>query len=141
MRFEVHLVDPGAASTLRSRRRQPQTDRLDARWLTLLLARDLLSKCEAWLPAAEIQRLPDRTRLRKALAGAQPGSAQRLHEAPAQAGDAQIVTASSSYELSTSSTCRADSNRCFAGPTSIPTRKSGALGGRRARRLPDVSPI
>src|SRR3954453_12161141 len=41
--FEVHLVDPGRASALRGRRRQPKTDRLDARWLALLLARDLLS--------------------------------------------------------------------------------------------------
>ena len=29
--FEVHLVDPGRASALRGRRRQPKTDRLDAR--------------------------------------------------------------------------------------------------------------
>ena len=36
--FEVHLVDPGRASALRGRRRQPKTDRLDARWLALLLA-------------------------------------------------------------------------------------------------------
>jgi transposase len=47
--FEVHLVDPGRASALRGRRRQPTTDRLDARWLALLLARDLLSECEARL--------------------------------------------------------------------------------------------
>jgi transposase len=30
--FEVRLVDPGRASALRGRRRQPKTDRLDARW-------------------------------------------------------------------------------------------------------------
>ena len=77
--FEVHLVDPGRASALRGRRRQPKTDRLDARWLALLLARDLLAECEAWLPPAEIQRLRDRTRLRKAPAGEQTGWAQRLH--------------------------------------------------------------
>jgi transposase len=47
--IEVHLVDPGRASALRSRRCQPKTDRLDARWLALLLARDLLSECEARL--------------------------------------------------------------------------------------------
>ena len=29
--FEVQLVDPGRASALRGRRRQPKTDRLDAR--------------------------------------------------------------------------------------------------------------
>jgi len=77
--FEVHLVDPGRASARRGRRRQPKTDRLDARWLALLLARELLSECEAWLPPAEIQRLRDRTRLRKALAGDRTGWAQGLH--------------------------------------------------------------
>lgn len=84
--FEVHLVDPGRASALRGRRRQPKTDRLDARWLALLLARELLSECEAWLPPAEIQRLRDRTRLRKALAGERTGWAQRLHALLAHEG-------------------------------------------------------
>src|SRR5207249_7517081 len=84
--FEVHLVDPGRASALRGRRRQPKTDRLDARWLALLLARQLLSECEAWLPPAEIERLRDRTRLRKALAGDRTGWAQRLHALLAHEG-------------------------------------------------------
>src|SRR6266700_409253 len=84
--FEVDLVDPGRASALRGRRRQPKTDRLDARWLALLLARELLSECEAWLPPAEIQRLRDRTRLRKALAGERTGWAQRLHALLAHEG-------------------------------------------------------
>src|SRR5436189_4873790 len=84
--FEVRLVDPGRASALRGRRRQPKTDRLDARWLALLLARELLSECEAWLPPAEIQRLRDRTRLRKALAGDRTGWAQRLHALLAHKG-------------------------------------------------------
>ena len=84
--FEVHLVDPGRASALRGRRRQPKTDRLDARWLALLLARELLSACEAWLPPAEIQQLRDRTRLRKALAGERTGWAQRLHALLAHEG-------------------------------------------------------
>jgi transposase len=84
--FEVHLVDPGRASALRGRRRQPKTDRLDARWLALLLARQLLSECEAWLPPREIQRLRDRTRLRKALAGDRTGWAQRLHALLAHEG-------------------------------------------------------
>ena len=84
--FEVHLVDPGRASALRGRRRQPKTDRLDARWLALLLARELLSECEAWLPPAEIQRLRDRTRLRKALAGDRTGWAQGLHALLAHEG-------------------------------------------------------
>jgi len=70
--FEVHLVDPGRASALRGRRRQPKTDRLDARWLALLLARELLSECEAWLPPAEKRAVarPDTV-----AEGAQPVSA------------------------------------------------------------------
>src|SRR6266540_1795679 len=84
--FEVRLVDPGRASALRGRRRKAKTDRLDARWLALLLARQLLSECEAWLPPAEIQRLRDQTRLRKALAGERTGWAQRLHALLSQEG-------------------------------------------------------
>jgi transposase len=84
--LEVHLVDPGRASALRGRRRQPKTDRLDARWLALLLARELVSECEAWLPPAAIQRLRDQTRLRKALAGDRTGWAQRLHALLAHEG-------------------------------------------------------
>jgi transposase len=84
--FDVHLVDPGRASALRGRRRKAKTDRLDARWLTLVLARQLLSECEAWLPPAEIQHLRDQTRLRKALAGERTGWAQRLHALLTQEG-------------------------------------------------------
>jgi transposase len=84
--FEVHLIDPGRASALQGRRRRPKTDRLDARWLALLLARELLSECEAWLPPVGIQRLRDRTRLRKALAGERTGWAQRLHALLAHEG-------------------------------------------------------
>jgi transposase len=84
--FEVRLIDPGRASALQGRRRKPKTDRLDARWLALLLARQLLSECEAWLPPAEIQRLRDQTRLRKALAGERTGWAQRLHALLTQEG-------------------------------------------------------
>jgi transposase len=85
-RFRVHLVDAGRASALRGRRRRPKTDRLDARWLALVLARDLLSECEAWLPPVEIQRLRDRTRLRETLAGERTGWAQRLHSLLAHQG-------------------------------------------------------
>ena len=84
--FEVVWSIRGRASALRGRRRQPKTDRLDARWLALLLARELLSECEAWLPPAEIQRLRDRMRLRKALAGDRSGWAQRLHALLAHEG-------------------------------------------------------
>ncbi len=59
---------------------------VDARWLSLLLARELLSECEAWLPPAEIQRPRDRARLRKALAGQRTAWAQRLHALLAHEG-------------------------------------------------------
>jgi len=84
--FEVHLVDPGQAKALQGRKRKAKTDRLDARWLCLLLARELLDQCEAWLPPAEIQELRDRTRLRKALANDRSRSAQRLHALLTQEG-------------------------------------------------------
>jgi quinol monooxygenase YgiN len=76
-------------------RRHPKTDRLDARWLAMLRARDLLSECEAWLPPEQIQRLRDRTRLRKAFAGDRTGSAQRLLVLTRQANkpDEQVIEA------------------------------------------------
>ncbi len=75
--IEVLLVDPGKASALQGNRARPKTDRLDARWLVTLLARDMLP--ESWLAPEEIQRLRDRTRLRKALANDHTRWAQRLH--------------------------------------------------------------
>ena len=77
--FEVQLIDPGRASALRGRRRRPKTDKLDARRLALILARDLLSECEAWIPPAQIQLLRDQTRLRKSLVNSRTAWAQRLH--------------------------------------------------------------
>jgi transposase len=74
---EVRLIDPVQARGLQGRRRSPKTDRLDARWLALLLARNLAP--EAWAPPAEIQRLRDLTRLRKALRDDHTRWAQRLH--------------------------------------------------------------
>lgn len=82
--FDVRLVDPGQASALQGRRRRPKTDRLDARWLVQLLARELAP--EAWLPPAEIQTLRDRTRLRKALVDDRTRWAQRLHALLTQEG-------------------------------------------------------
>jgi transposase len=84
--FEVHLVDPGQAKALRGKKRKAKTDRLDARWLCLVLARELLDQCEAWLPPAEIQELRDRTRLRKALSEDRTRWAQRLHALLTQEG-------------------------------------------------------
>ena len=75
--IEVRLTDPGQASALQGNRKRAKTDRLDARWLVLLLARELLP--DAWLPPEDIQRLRDQTRLRKALADDHTRWAQRLH--------------------------------------------------------------
>ena len=75
--IDVRLTDPGRASALQGNRRRPKTDRLDARWLVTLLAREMLP--ESWLAPEEIQRLRDQTRLRKALADDHTRWAQRLH--------------------------------------------------------------
>jgi transposase len=75
--FDVRLVDPGQAKALRGRKRRAKTDRLDARWLALLLAKQMLP--QAWLPPTEIQELRDLTRLRKALSDDRTRWAQRLH--------------------------------------------------------------
>ncbi len=75
--FDVRLVDPAQAKALRGRIKRAKTDRLDARWLCVLLAKEMLP--ESWLPPAEIQTLRDQTRLRKALAEDRIRWAQRLH--------------------------------------------------------------
>jgi transposase len=75
--IEVRLTDPGQASALQGARKRPKNDRLDARWLVMLLAREMLP--EAWLAPEDIQRLRDKTRLRKALTDDHTRWAQRLH--------------------------------------------------------------
>ena len=75
--IDVRLTDPGQASALQGNRKRPKTDRLDARWLVVLLARELLP--DAWAPPQEIQRLRDKTRLRKSLTDDHTRWAQRLH--------------------------------------------------------------
>jgi transposase len=82
--LEVRLADPGQASALQGRRRRPKTDRLDARWLVRLLASELLPA--AWSAPEEIQRLRDRTRLRKAIVDERRRWAQRLHALLLQEG-------------------------------------------------------
>jgi transposase len=52
--IDVRLAEPVQARALRGRRRGAKTDRLDTRWLALLLAREMLP--EAWIPPLEIQR-------------------------------------------------------------------------------------
>ena len=75
--FEVRLAEPVQARALLGRRRSAKTDRLDARWLARLLAKEMLPA--SWIPPEEIQRLRDRTRLRKALAEDRRRWGQRLH--------------------------------------------------------------
>jgi transposase len=50
--LEVRLAEPVQARGLLGRRRSAKTDRLDARWLARLLAREMLP--ESWIPPAEI---------------------------------------------------------------------------------------
>src|SRR6266540_3379962 len=75
--FEVRLAEPVQTRALLGRRRSAKTDRLDARWLARLLAKEMLP--ESWIPPAQIQELRDRTRLRKALAEDRRRWGQRLH--------------------------------------------------------------
>jgi transposase len=75
--FQVRLAEPLQARALLGRRRTAKIDRLDARWLARLLAKEMLP--ESWIPPQEIQQLRDRTRLRKALAEDRRRLGQRLH--------------------------------------------------------------
>lgn len=75
--IDVRLAEPAQARALRGKKRHAKTDRLDARWLATLLAKEMLPA--SWLPPAEIQRLRDLTRLRQALRHDRVRWAQRLH--------------------------------------------------------------
>ena len=75
--YVVQLADPGQAVALKGKRRGAKTDRLDARWLAMLLAKQMLPA--AWIPPEQIQRLRDLTRLRLALSQDRTRWAQRLH--------------------------------------------------------------
>src|SRR5438876_7417109 len=58
--FDVHLAEPVQTRALLGRRRSAKTDRLDARWLARLLAKEMLP--ESWIPPAEIhQPLDDKS--------------------------------------------------------------------------------
>src|SRR4051794_671819 len=104
--IEVRLVDPAQARALRARTRRPKTDRLDARWLVLLLAKEMLP--EAWLPPEEIQELRGKTRLRLALAHDRTRWAQRLHALlqHERAGPARRASCSPRAASAGSSSCR-----------------------------------
>jgi transposase len=75
--FDVRLAEPVQTRALLGRRRSAKTDRLDARWLARLLAKEMLP--QSWIPPEQIQQLRDRTRLRKALAEDRRRWGQRLH--------------------------------------------------------------
>src|SRR5262249_59070635 len=62
--FEVRLADPSEVKALRGTGKRAKTDRLDARWLVLLLAEELLP--HSWLPAAGGPQARGQTRVRKA---------------------------------------------------------------------------
>jgi transposase len=51
--FDVRLAEPVQARALLGRRRSAKTDRLDARWLARLLAKEMLP--ESWIAPEEIQ--------------------------------------------------------------------------------------
>jgi transposase len=82
--FEVRLAEPAQTRALRGRKRQAKNDRLDARWLALLLAKQMLP--QSWIPPEDIQRLRDLTRLRAALRNDRTRWAQRLHAILAHEG-------------------------------------------------------
>jgi transposase len=82
--LEVHLAEPAQARALRGRKRKAKNDRLDARWLVLLLSKQLLP--QSWIPPEEIQRLRDLTRLREALRHDRTRWLQRLHALLAHEG-------------------------------------------------------
>src|SRR6266498_3972487 len=72
--FDVRLAEPLQARALLGRRRSAKTDRLDARWLARLLAKEMLP--QSWIPPEQIQQLRDRTRLRWAAALRLPADAR-----------------------------------------------------------------
>jgi transposase len=81
---DVRLAEPAQALALKGKKRRAKTDRLDARWLAMLLAKEMLPT--SWLPPEDIQRLRDLTRLRQALRHDRTRWAQRLHAILAHEG-------------------------------------------------------
>src|SRR5262249_38772470 len=82
--FRVELAEPAQTRALRGKKRRAKNDRLDARWLALLLAKEMLPR--SWIPPEDIQRLRDLTRLRQALRHDRTSWAQRLHAVLAHEG-------------------------------------------------------
>jgi transposase len=82
--IEVQLAEPAQTRALRGKKRKAKNDRLDARWLALLLSKAMLPR--SWVPPEDIQRLRDLTRLRQALRHDRTSWAQRLHALLAHEG-------------------------------------------------------
>jgi transposase len=82
--IEVQLAEPAQTRALRGKKRKAKNDRLDARWLVLLLSKAMLP--QSWVPPEDIQRLRDLTRLRQALRHDRTSWAQRLHALLAHEG-------------------------------------------------------
>jgi transposase len=82
--ISVELAEPAQTRALRGKKRKAKNDRLDARWLALLLAKEMLPR--SWVPPEDIQRLRDLTRLRQALRHDRTSWAQRLHALLAHEG-------------------------------------------------------
>jgi transposase len=82
--IEVQLAEPAQTRALRGKKRKAKNDRLDARWLVLLLSKAMLP--QSWVPPEDIQRLRDLTRLRQALRHDRTRWAQRLHALLAHEG-------------------------------------------------------
>src|SRR2546422_3932499 len=64
--FGVRLAEPVQTRALLGRRRSAKTDRLGARWLARVPAKEMLA--QSWIPPAQIQELRDPTPVRKRLA-------------------------------------------------------------------------
>jgi transposase len=82
--ISVELAEPAQTRALRGKKRKAKNDRLDARWLALLLSKAMLP--QSWVPPEDIQRLRDLTRLRQALRHDRTSWAQRLHALLAHEG-------------------------------------------------------
>src|SRR5262249_7338309 len=82
--FGVERAGRAQTRARRGKKRKAKNDRLDARWLALLVAKEMLPR--SWIPPEDIQRLRDLTRLRQALRHDRTRWAQRLHAVLAHEG-------------------------------------------------------
>jgi hypothetical protein len=95
--FDVRLSEPVQARALRGRRRGAKTDRLDARWLAELLARELLT--ESWISASATTP----ARRRSTIAVRSSSAASTLKTASLNTSTACSSSASAPLELAPAS--------------------------------------